>query len=139
MGPVGIVAANAIGAFVITQARAYANILEEQELSEEEIEIDSIEKPSNKLCNKVSALLRTANLEKLATFNMFEKLSNSKSEKISNFFSNKEVLITIANTVTAGLVAMDLNALRRFISKLAKHQNEIPKKEFEQLFNFKEE
>ena len=62
---------------------------------------------------------------------MFEKLSNSKSEKISNFFSNKEVLITIANTVTAGLVAMDLNALRRVISKLAKHQNEIPKKEFE--------
>ena len=131
LGPVGIVAANAIGAFVITQARAYANILEEQELSEEEIEIDSIEKPSNKLCNKVSALLRKANLEKLATFNMFEKLSNSKSEKISNFFSNKEVLITIANTVTAGLVAMDLNALRRVISKLAKHQNEIPKKEFE--------
>lgn len=131
LGPVGIVAANAIGAFVITQARAYANILEEQELSEEEIEIDSIEKPSNKLCNKVSALLRKVNLEKLATFNMFEKLSNSKSEKISNFFSNKEVLITIANTVTAGLVAMDLNALRRVISKLAKHQNEIPKKEFE--------
>ena len=131
LGPVGIVAANAIGAFVITQARAYANILEEQELSEEEIEIDSIEKPSNKLCNKVSALLRKANLEKLATFNMFEKLSNSKSEKISNFFRNKEVLITIANTVTAGLVAMDLNALRRVISKLAKHQNEIPKKEFE--------
>ena len=131
LGPVGIVAANAIGAIIITQARAYANILEEQELSEEEIEIDSIEKPSNKLCNKVSALLRTANLEKLATFNMFEKLSKSKSEKISNFFSNKEVLITIANTVTAGLVAMDLNALRRVISKLAKHQNEIPKKEFE--------
>lgn len=131
LGPVGIVAANAIGAFVITQARAYANILEEQELSEEEIEIDSIEKPSNKLCNKVSALLRKANLEKLATFNMFEKLSNSKSEKIKNFFRNKEVLITIANTVTAGLVAMDLNALRRVISKLAKHQNEIPKKEFE--------
>lgn len=131
LGPVGVVAANAIGAIIITQARAYANILEEQELSEEEIKIDSIEKPSNKLCNKVSALLRTANLEKLATFNMFEKLSNSKSEKISNFFSNKEVLITIANTVTAGLVAMDLNALRRVISKLAKHQNEIPKKEFE--------
>lgn len=131
LGPVGIVAANAIGAIIITQARAYANILEEQELSEEEIEIDSIEKPSNKLCNKVSALLRKANLEKLATFNMFEKLSNSKSEKIKNFFRNKEVLITIANTVTAGLVAMDLNALRRVISKLAKHQNEIPKKEFE--------
>ena len=131
LGPVGIIAANAIGAIIITQARAYANILEEQELSEEEIEIDSIEKPSNKLCNKVSALLRTANLEKLATFNMFEKLSNSKSEKIKNFFRNKEVLITIANTVTAGLVAMDLNALRRVISKLAKHQNEIPKKEFE--------
>ena len=123
LGPVGIVAANAIGAFVITQARAYANILEEQELSEEEIEIDSIEKPSNKLCNKVSALLRKANLEKLATFNMFEKLSNSKSEKISNFFSNKEVLMTIANTVTAGLVAMDLTALGRAFSKLAKHQN----------------
>ena len=123
LGPVGIVAANAIGAFVITQARAYANILEEQELSEEEIEIDSIEKPSNKLCNKVSALLRKANLEKLATFNMFEKLSNSKSEKIKNFFSNKEVLMTIANTVTAGLVTMDLAALGRAVSKLAKHQN----------------
>ena len=123
LGPVGIVAANAIGAFVITQARAYANILEEQELSEEEIEIDSIEKPSNKLCNKVSALLRKANLEKLATFNMFEQLSNSKSEKIKNFFRNKEVLMTIANTVTAGLVAMDLTALGRAFSKLAKHQN----------------
>lgn len=131
LGPVGIVAANAIGAIIITQARAYANILEEQELSEEEIEIDSIEKPSNKLCNKVSALLRKANLEKLATFNMFEKLSNSKSEKIKNFFSNKEVLMTIANTVTVGLVTMDLAALGRVISKLAKHQNEIPKKEFE--------
>lgn len=123
LGPVGIVAANAIGAIIITQARAYANILEEQELSEEEIEIDSIEKPSNKLCNKVSALLRKANLEKLATFNMFEKLSQSKSEKISNFFSNKEVLMTIANTVTAGLVTMDLAALGRAVSKLAKHQN----------------
>ena len=123
LGPVGIVAANAIGAIIITQARAYANILEEQELGEEEIEIESIEKPSNKLCNKVSTLLRTANLKKLATFNMFEKLSNSKSEKIKNFFSNKEVLMTIANTVTAGLVTMDLAALGRAVSKLAKHQN----------------
>ena len=131
LGPVGIVAANAIGAIIITQARAYANILAEKEMNGDSATIDSASKPSNKLCNKVSALLRTANLEKLATFNMFEKLSNSKSEKISNFFSNKEVLITIANTVTAGLVAMDLNALRRVISKLAKHQNEIHKKEFE--------
>ena len=131
LGPVGIVAANAIGAIIITQARAYANILAEKEINGDSATKDSASKPSNKLCNKVSALLRTANLEKLATFNMFEKLSNSKSEKISNFFSNKEVLITIANTVTAGLVAMDLNALRRVISKLAKHQNEIPKKEFE--------
>lgn len=131
LGPVGIVAANAIGAIIITQARAYANILAEKEINGDSATIDSASKPSNKLCNKVSALLRTANLEKLATFNMFEKLSRSKSEKIKNFFSNKEVLITIANTVTAGLVAMDLNALRRVISKLDKHQNEIPKKEFE--------
>ena len=131
LGPVGIVAANAIGAIIITQARAYANILAEKEINGDEIEIDSIEKPSNKLCNKVSTLLRTANLEKLATFNMFEKLSNSKSEKIKNFFSNKEVLMTIANTVTVGLVTMDLAALGRAFSKLAKHQNEIPKKEFE--------
>lgn len=123
LGPVGIVAANAIGAFVITQARAYANILAEKEIKGDSATIDSAEKPSNKLCNKVSALLRKANLEKLATFNMFEKLSNSKSEKIKNFFSNKEVLMTIANTVTAGLVTMDLAALGRAVSKLAKHQN----------------
>ena len=123
LGPVGIVAANAIGAIIITQARAYANILAEKEINGDSATIGSAEKPSNKLCNKVSALLRTANLEKLATFNMFEKLSQSKSEKISNFFSNKEVLITIANTVTAGLVTMDLAALGRAFSKLAKHQN----------------
>ncbi len=123
LGPVGIVAANAIGAIIITQARAYANILAEKEIKGDSATIDSAEKPSNKLCKKVSALLRTANLEKLATFNMFEKLSQSKSEKIKNFFSNKEVLITIANTVTAGLVAMDLTALGRAVSKLAKHQN----------------
>lgn len=123
LGPVGIVAANAIGAIIITQARAYANILAEKEIKGDSATIYSAEKPSNKLCNKVSALLRKANLEKLATFNMFEKLSNSKSEKIKNFFSNKEVLMTIANTVTAGLVTMDLAALGRAVSKLAKHQN----------------
>ena len=123
LGPVGIVAANAIGAIIITQARAYANILAEKEINGDSATIVSASKPSNKLCNKVSALLRTANLEKLATFNMFAKLSDSKSKKISNFFSNKEVLMTIANTVTAGLVTMDLAALGRAVSKLAKHQN----------------
>lgn len=123
LSPMGIVAANVIGAFIITQARAYANILEEQELSSDEIEIESIEKPTNKVCNKVSGFLRKLHADKLANFNMFEKLANTRFEKVNNFFGNKEVLRTIANTVTAGLVAMDLNAFKRVISnKLATKQ-----------------
>ena len=124
LGPVGIVATNAIGAFIITQARAYANILEEQELSAVEVEIESIEKPTNKVCNKVSNLLQKLSLKKLAKFNMFEKLSKTRFEKINKIFSNKEVLRTIANTVTVGLVALDFAALKRVISqKLAASQN----------------
>ena len=120
LGPVGIVATNAIGIFIITQARAYANILEEQELNGDEIEIESIEKPTNKVCNKVSSLLRKAHLDKISKFNMFEKLSNTRFKAVNKFFGNKDVLRIIANTVTTGLIAMDLGALKNAISnKLA--------------------
>ena len=120
LGPVGIVATNAIGIFIITQARAYANILEEQELNGDEIEIESIEKPTNKVCNKVSNLLRKAHLDKISKFNMFEKLSNTRFKAVNKFFGNKYVLRIIANTVTTGLIAMDLGALKNAISnKLA--------------------
>ena len=120
LGPVGIVATNAIGIFIITQARAYANILEEQELNGDEIEIESIEKPTNKVCNKVSNLLRKAHLDKISKFNMFEKLSNTRFKAVNKFFGNKDVLRIIANTVTTGLIAMDLGALKNAISnKLA--------------------
>ena len=120
LGPVGIVATNAIGLFIITQARAYANILEEQELNGDEIEIESIEKPTNKVCNKVSSLLRKAHLDKIAKFNMFEKLSNTRFKVVNEFFSNKDVLRIIANTVTTGLITMDLGALKNAVSnKLA--------------------
>lgn len=117
LGPVGIVAANAIGAFVITQAKAYANILEEKELSEDEIE--SIEKPINKVCNKVSKFLKKVHLDKLAKFNMFKKLSNTKNEKVNKFFRNKETLRTIANSITTGLIALDLTAFGRMMLKKA--------------------
>ena len=120
LGPVGIVATNAIGLFIITQARAYANILEEQELNGDEIEIESIEKPTNKVCNKVSSLLRKAHLDKIAKFNMFEKLSNTRFKAVNEFFSNKDVLRIIANTVTTGLITMDIGALKNAVSnKLA--------------------
>lgn len=119
LGPVGILAANAIGAFVITQAKAYANILEEKELSEDEIEIESIEKPTNKVCNKVSKFLKKVHLDKLAKFNMFEKLSNTKNEKVNKFFRNKETLRTIANSITIGLIALDLTAFGRMMLKKA--------------------
>ena len=119
LGPVGIVAANAIGAFVITQAKAYANILEEKELSEDEIEIESIEKPTNKVCNNVSKFLKKVHLDKLAKFNMFEKLSNTKNEKVNKFFRNKETLRTIANSITIGLIALDLTAFGRMMLKKA--------------------
>lgn len=119
LGPVGIVAANAIGAFVITQAKAYANILEEKELSEDEIEIESIEKPTNKVCNNVSKFLKKVHLDKLAKFNMFEKLSNTKNEKVNKFFRNKETLRTIANSITTGLIALDLTAFGRMMLKKA--------------------
>lgn len=119
LGPVGIVAANAIGAFVITQAKAYANILEEKELSEDEIEIESIEKPTNKVCNNVSKFLKKVHLDKLAKFNMFKKLSNTKNEKVNKFFRNKETLRTIANSITTGLIALDLTAFGRMMLKKA--------------------
>ena len=124
LGPVGIVATNAIGLFIITQARAYANILEEQELSDDEIEIESIEKPTNKVCNKVSSLLRKAHLDKIAKFNMFEKLSNTRFKAVNNFFGNKDVLRTIANTITTGLIAMDIGALKNAISKQIAARNQ---------------
>ena len=119
LGPVGIVAANAIGAFVITQAKAYANILEEKELSKDEIEIESIEKPTNKVCNNVSKFLKKVHLDKLAKFNMFEKLSNTKNAKVKKFFRNKETLRTIANSITIGLIALDLTAFGRMMLKKA--------------------
>lgn len=55
---------------------------------------------------------------------MFGKLSKTRFEKINKIFSNKEVLRTIADTITVGLVALDFAALKRVISKkLAASQN----------------
>lgn len=126
LGPVGIVLVNAVVAPVITQAYAYANKLEADELSGEAVEIESIDKRSNKIVAKVNSFLRNSHFEKirkLADFNMFAKLANSKNEKISKIFSNKTVLRNIAAGLTSALVAMDVVALSRVASHLMNKSN----------------
>ena len=55
---------------------------------------------------------------------MFEKLSNTRFKAVNNFFGNKDVLRTIANTITTGLIAMDIGALKNAISKQIAARNQ---------------
>ena len=121
LGPVGIVLVNAAVVPIITQAYAYANKLEATELTGETVEIENVDKGSNKITAKVNSFLRKSHFEKikkLADFNMFAKLANSKNETISKVFSNKEVLRNIGAGLTSALVALDLAALTRATSRL---------------------
>ena len=130
LGPVGIVLVNAVVASIATQAYAYANMLEESELKGEVVEIENIEKPSNKITKKVNSFLRKSHLKKLkdlADFNIFARLANSKNERVSKIFSNKEVVKRIGLSLTAGLIGMDLMAFSRALNSLAKKINTAAK------------
>ena len=130
LGPVGIVLVNAVVAPIATQAYAYANMLEESELKGEVVEIENIEKPSNKITKKVNSFLRKSHLKKvrdLADFNIFARLANSKNERVSKIFSNKEVVKRIGLSLTAGLIGMDLVAFSRALNSLARKINTAAK------------
>ena len=121
LGPVGIVLVNAAVVPIITQAYAYANKLEATELTGGTVEIENVDKRSNKIIAKVNSFLRKSHFEKIkkiANFNMFAKLANSKNETIAKIFSNKEVLRNIGVGLTSALVALDFMALTRATSHL---------------------
>jgi len=129
LGPAGIVLVNAVVAPIATQAFAYANTLEESELKGETVEIESINKSSNKLVKKVNSFLRKSHLKKLrdlADFNIFAKLASSKNDKVSKIFSNKEVVKRIGLSLTAGLIGMDLMAFSRALNNMAVKANNKP-------------
>ena len=129
LGPAGIVLVNAVVAPIATQAFAYANTLEESELKGETVEIESINKSSNKLVKKVNGFLRKSHLKKLrdlADFNIFAKLASSKNDKVSKIFSNKEVVKKIGLSLTAGLIGMDLMAFSRALNNMAVKANNKP-------------
>lgn len=129
LGPAGIVLVNAVVAPIATQAFAYANMLEESELKGETVEIESINKSSNKLVKKVNSFLRKSHLKKLrdlADFNIFAKLASSKNDKVSKIFSNKEVVKRIGLSLTAGLIGMDLMAFSRALNNMAVKANNKP-------------
>ena len=129
LGPAGIVLVNAVVAPIATQAFAYANMLEESELKGKTVEIESINKSSNKLVKKVNSFLRKSHLKKLkdlADFNIFAKLASSKNDKVSKIFSNKEVVKRIGLSLTAGLIGMDLMAFSRALNNLAVKANNKP-------------
>lgn len=129
LGPAGIVLVNAVVAPIATQAFAYANMLEESELKGETVEIESINKSSNKLVKKVNSFLRKSHLKKLkdlADFNIFVKLASSKNDKVSKIFSNKEVVKRIGLSLTAGLIGMDLMAFSRALNNMAVKANNKP-------------
>lgn len=121
LGPVGIVLVNVAVVPIITQAYAYANKLEATELTGGTVEIENVDKRSNKIIAKVNSFLRKSHFEKIkkiADFNMFAKLANSKNETIAKIFSNKEVLRNIGVGLTSALVALDFMALTRATSHL---------------------
>ena len=129
LGPAGIVLVNAVVAPIATQAFAYANTLEESELKGKTVEIESINKSSNKLVKKVNSFLRKSHLKKLkdlADFNIFAKLASSKNDKVSKIFSNKEVVKRIGLSLTAGLIGMDLMAFSRALNNMAVKANNKP-------------
>ena len=135
LGPAFIVAVNIVSVILITQARAYANKLEQERLQQTSLEIESIEKPANKITKKINHLLRKINLGKIADFNLFEAIANNsftskrhpKLSKINDIFSNPAFIRFVASFLTAQLVALDAVAIKRAIKK----HNNVQKEEFD--------